>query len=288
MHPHHVAQPPKLHPALVLGAEPQRRHGRAVVEPLQLGVALEYVQHGAVHLPQELERGEQHGRLALGLLRVGGHGRQEDGLGVAIVDHAPVVVGLRGGRGVPVPPRGGGRGGRLLPPATPLGRLLRVPALLLGLLDEVPYHPLQTSRRLALAEVAVLVQPVLGLARPAELEAQVQVKEDDLLVRGGPRLVPPAAQYLVEEGQRGLRLGDGVELRGPPEGVLGLVQERVVVRHGGVLISFSSERQERFSRTGWGWGGGEGTAPKGSSNEDPRSRRRRSSSGRVVRRCFSL
>mmetsp|Transcript_24829 Transcript_24829/g.47561 ORF Transcript_24829/g.47561 Transcript_24829/m.47561 type:complete len:251 (+) Transcript_24829:1899-2651(+) len=58
MHPHHIAQPTKLHTPLVFGAKPQRRHSRAVIKPLQLGVALQNVQHRAIYLPQELERGK--------------------------------------------------------------------------------------------------------------------------------------------------------------------------------------------------------------------------------------
>jgi len=180
------------------------------------------VQHGAVHLPKELEGREQDRRLALRPLRVRRHGRQQYRLGVPVVQ-VDVVV-LRGRL-----PRG--PGGRV----APVRRLPRAPALGLGPIDEVPYDPLEAAGGLGLAEVAVLVQPVLGLAGAAEVEAEVEVEYDDLLVGGGPRLVAPGGEDLVEEGERRLGLGYGVQLGGPAEGIFRFVEEGVV-GHGWMIV----------------------------------------------------
>ena len=165
VHPEHVAQPPELGPAPVRRAEAQGADGREVVHPLELGVGPQNVQHGPVRLPQELEAGQQEGRIALRLERVGRHGRQEEDVGPGRGGRSGRVEVVGVGHG-----RGGGRGG-LGAPASGVGPGLGLAAVALGRVEEVADDGLEGARGLGLAQVAVLVQPVLGLARLVEADA---------------------------------------------------------------------------------------------------------------------
>mmetsp|Transcript_26552 Transcript_26552/g.54706 ORF Transcript_26552/g.54706 Transcript_26552/m.54706 type:complete len:276 (+) Transcript_26552:2368-3195(+) len=236
MHPHHVAQPAKLHAALVLPAEPQSRGGHAVIQTLQLAVGLENVQDGTVHLPEEFECRQEEGGLALDFLRVGGHGGKEDGVGSAgAVEVAVFSVVVIVARGFPrsrrssvggIPSLAVRRNGIDLPL---LGGLLGGAALRLGLLDQVANHRLQTPRRLALTQIPILMQSVLRFPRPVEFEAQVEVGQDDLFVSGGPRFVAAGGEALVEETEGRVGLVDGDEFLGAAEGVFGFAQKGGVV-----------------------------------------------------------
>jgi len=76
------------------------------------------------------------------------------------------------------------------------------------------------------------MQPVLGLAGFVLLEAQIEVQDHDLFVRGGPGFVAAGGKDVVEEGEGGIGLGDGLEFDGAPEGVFGFVEVGgVMMRH---------------------------------------------------------
>ena len=207
VHPEHIAETAELRPALVGAAEAQGTDGGAVVQALELGIGPEDVEDSPVALPQKLEAGQQQGGIALRLERVGRHGRQEEDVG----------------------PRGRAGGVEVV------GVGLGLAAVAVGGVEEVPDDDLEGAGGLGLAEVAVLVQAVLGLAGLVEVDAQVEVRDHDLLVGGRPRPVPPRGQHVVQEGEGGIRLPDGHELVRPAEGDLRLIGVRVVlVAHLGV------------------------------------------------------
>ena len=216
VHPEHVAEAAELRPALVGAAESEGADGGAVVEPLELGVGPEDVEDGPVALPEELEPGQQEGGIALRLEGVGRHGREEEDVGPRGRAGGVEVVGVGHGRGVGGRPAGVGLG-------------LGLAAVAVGGVEEVPYDDLEGAGGLGLAEVAVLVEAVLGLAGLVEVDAQVEVRDHDLLVGGRPRPVPPRGQHIVQQGEGGIRLADGNELVRPAEGDLRLIGVDVVL-----------------------------------------------------------
>ena len=218
MQSEHVAQVPELHPALVGPTKGQRRLGRGVVHVLELGVGPENVQHGPVRFPQKLERRQQQRRISLGLGGVGRHGAEQDRLRGRREGVLSVVVIVAGACGPLLC--------RLARERLGVNERLGLSALLLGLFHEVPDHLLQAAGGLALRQVAVLVQPVLGLAAPEHLQAKIDVRDHDLLVGGAPRPVAAARQHLVQQREGGIVLVDPLELQGPPQRELGLVKER--------------------------------------------------------------
>ena len=222
VHPEHIAETAEPRPALVGAAEAQGTDGGAVVQALELGIGPEDVEDGPVALPQKLEAGQQQGGIALRLERVGRHGRQEEDVGPRGRAGGVEVVGVGHGRGVGGRPAGVGLG-------------LGLAAVAVGGVEEVPDDDLEGAGGLGLAEVAVLVQAVLGLAGLVEVDAQVEVRDHDLVVGGRPRPVPPRGQHVVQEGEGGIRLPDGHELVRPAQGNLRLIGVSVVlVAHLGV------------------------------------------------------
>ena len=127
VHPEHVAQAAELRPALVRAAEAEGADGRVVVQPLELGVGPEDVEDGSVGLPQELEAGEEEGRIALRLEGIGVHGRQEEDVGSRYRAGHVEVVGVGNCRRV-------GSGGAA---AAGVGLGLGLAAVALGRLEEV-------------------------------------------------------------------------------------------------------------------------------------------------------